>query len=194
MEFHVYETERDGRGAPSARSSSSPRTTRRSCPTPSCAAASSTISSSPTARRCRRSSTSISPASRRCWSRKAMDIFYEVREVPGPQEEAVDQRAARLAEAAPPRGHAARSPPVARPDEGDPAAPRRAAQERAGRDAVRAAGVHGAARELNLPSQGRRWMGRGLHPPIAAFPTTPHFWHGHPDEPVSRSRDRARRL
>jgi MoxR-like ATPase len=37
----------------------------------------------PDARRCRRSSTSTSPASRRRWSPKALDIFYEVREVPG---------------------------------------------------------------------------------------------------------------
>ncbi len=47
MEFHVYETRRDDQGARSARSSSSPRTTRRSCPTPSCAAASSTTSRFP---------------------------------------------------------------------------------------------------------------------------------------------------
>ena len=84
---------------------------------------------------------------------KAMDIFYDVRDVPGPQEEAVDQRVARLAQAAAPRGHAARRAAEPRPDQGDPAAPRRAAQERAGRDAVRAAGVHGR-------KQGRRASGR----------------------------------
>ena len=53
---------RAGQGdAPAARSSS-PRTTRRSCPTRSCAAASSTTSSSPTPTRCSASSTCTSPA------------------------------------------------------------------------------------------------------------------------------------
>jgi MoxR-like ATPase len=56
MEFHVYETRETGTG----RWSSSPRTTRRSCPTPSCAAASSTTSSSRTPRRWPRSSTCTS--------------------------------------------------------------------------------------------------------------------------------------
>ena len=42
---------------------------------------------------------------------KAMDVFYEVREVARPQEEAQHQRAARLAQAAAERGHAARRPP-----------------------------------------------------------------------------------
>src|SRR3546814_13077125 len=65
-----------------------------------------------------------------------------------PQEEAVDQRADRLAEAAAARGHAARRPPVARSQEGYPAPPRRAAQERAGRDAVRAAGLHEPAERI----------------------------------------------
>jgi hypothetical protein len=37
-----------------------------------------------------------------------------------------------------------RRPPEPRPDQGDPAAPRRAAQERAGRDAVRTPRLHGA--------------------------------------------------
>ncbi len=50
MEFFVYETQRRCARA-TVRWSSSPRTTRRSCPTPSCAAASSTTSASPTARR-----------------------------------------------------------------------------------------------------------------------------------------------
>ncbi len=51
MEFYVYETRETVVGAASGRSSSSPRTTRRSCRTRSCAAASSTTSASPTARR-----------------------------------------------------------------------------------------------------------------------------------------------
>ena len=60
MEFHVYETKE----TVAARE----RPMKRSCPTRSCAAASSTTSGSRIGRRCRRSSTSISPAFRRFWS------------------------------------------------------------------------------------------------------------------------------
>jgi MoxR-like ATPase len=60
MEFHVYETRQTVRAAVRP-SSSSPRTTRRNCPTPSCAAASSTTSSSPTRRPWGASSTCTSP-------------------------------------------------------------------------------------------------------------------------------------
>src|SRR3546814_1940387 len=49
---------------------------------------------------------------------------------PRAQEEALDQRIARLAQAPPPRGHAARRVAGSRSHQGDPAAPRRAAQER----------------------------------------------------------------
>ncbi|MFK4722449.1 MoxR-like ATPase [Bradyrhizobium niftali] len=59
----------------------------------------------------------------------------------GPEEEALDLRAARLAEAAAQRGHERRAAPRTRPAQADPAAARRAAQERAGRAFVRAAGV-----------------------------------------------------
>lgn len=59
---------------------------------------------------------------------RAMDIFYEVRDVPG-LKKALDERAHRLAETAPRRGHAARSAPEPRRRQGDPAAPRRVAQE-----------------------------------------------------------------
>jgi MoxR-like ATPase len=68
----------------------------------------------------------------------------------GPEEEAVDLRAARLAEAADGRGHVRRI--AARPSDpqaADPAAARRAAEERAGRAPVRAAGLHGAAGARN---------------------------------------------
>ena len=51
MEFHVYETGERRSWHGTARSSSSPRTTKRSCRTPSFAAASSTTSVSPTPRR-----------------------------------------------------------------------------------------------------------------------------------------------
>lgn len=67
MEFYVYETNETIKRS-SARSSSSPRTTRRNCPTPSCAAASSITSPSPTARRCRRSSTCTTRTSSSRWS------------------------------------------------------------------------------------------------------------------------------
>ena len=58
-----------------------------------------------------------------------------------PEEEAVDLGAARLAEAAAQRGHDAGNAQGARPAQADPAAARRAAEERAGRASVRAAGV-----------------------------------------------------
>ena len=81
MEFHVYETGETVR-ARTARSSSSPRTTKRNCPTPSCAAVSSTTSGSPTWRRC--------ADRRRAPSRHqgallttALTQFYEIREQAG---------------------------------------------------------------------------------------------------------------
>ena len=83
MEFHVYETGQTVQCAASARSWSSPATTRRNCPTPSCAAASSTSSTSPIARRCCASSTCTIPASSASWCSDAMDIFFDVRSVPG---------------------------------------------------------------------------------------------------------------
>ena len=67
MEFFVYETgETVTPGA--ARSWSSPPTTRRNCPTRSCAAASSTTSGFPTRTPCARSSRCIFPASSSGWS------------------------------------------------------------------------------------------------------------------------------
>src|SRR6185295_16256317 len=59
----------------------------------------------------------------------------------GPQEEAVDLGAARLAEAAARRGHPARGAAQRGPPAGHPAALRGAAQERAGRAPLRAAAV-----------------------------------------------------
>jgi MoxR-like ATPase len=64
MSFDVYETHETIKAA------SSPRTTKRNCPTHSCAAVSSTTSNSPTARRCKRLSMSTSPASRKSLSAK----------------------------------------------------------------------------------------------------------------------------
>ena len=73
-----------------------------------------------------------------------------------PQEEAFDQRTARLAETAAERGHAAGGTAGRQPQQRDPPAPRRAPEERAGRDAVRAPRLHGpAAGVARLPARGR---------------------------------------
>ena len=80
-------------------------------------------------------------------AREALNVFFRIRDLPGLKKKpaTVHQRADRLAEAAAARGHAARGAPEPRRHQGDPAARGRAAEERGGRDAVRAAGVHGAA-------------------------------------------------
>jgi hypothetical protein len=118
MSFDVYETQ-ERIEARNARSSSSPRTTKRNCPTHSCAAASSTTSSSPIARRCRRSSTSTSRHPEDPRLQGDGDLLRSPRS-PRPQEEAFDQRTARLAEAAAQRGHAARRPAEPRPTKAIP--------------------------------------------------------------------------
>jgi MoxR-like ATPase len=74
---------------------------------------------------------------------KAMDIFYEVREVPGLKKkpstsELLDWLKLLMNEDMPLEVLQNRDP-------SNPPAPRRSAQERAGRDAVRTAGLHGAA-------------------------------------------------
>ena len=86
---------------------------------------------------------------RRCFFHYIKFPDRETMRSPGPQEKAQHQRTARLAEAAAERGYAAGCAAEPRPVEGYPAAARRAAEERAGRDAVRAAGLHGAAPELS---------------------------------------------
>src|SRR5262249_25255904 len=68
----------------------------------------------------------------------------------GDEEEAFDLGAARLAQASLGRGYRPRNLARARPEEAHSAAARRAAQERAGRAPVRAAGVLGAARGANV--------------------------------------------
>lgn len=67
MEFYVYEIDETIKPG-SARSSSLPPTTKKSCRTPSCAAASSITSPSPTAPRCSRLSTCITRTSASRWS------------------------------------------------------------------------------------------------------------------------------
>src|SRR5262249_56334413 len=68
----------------------------------------------------------------------------------GNEEEALDLGAARLAQASAGRGYRPRNLARARPEEAHSAAARRAAQERAGRAPVRAAGVLGATRGTNV--------------------------------------------
>src|SRR5690606_15378645 len=70
-----------------------------------------------------------------------------------PEEEALDVRAPRLAQAAAGGGHPARGAPVAGQQVRHPAAAWRAAQERAGRAPVRAPRVHGAAQSLTAPAR-----------------------------------------
>src|SRR6266852_3151170 len=64
------------------------------------------------------------------------------------EEEALDLRAARLAEAPARRGHSARRPESQGPQDHHPAAARRAPQERTGRPSVRAPHLHVAAKVL----------------------------------------------
>ncbi len=77
--------------------------------------------------------------------KKAMDIFYDLREVPGLKKKPSHQRTARLAQAAAERGYAAGGVAEQQSGKRDPAVARRAAEERAGHHAVRTAGIHGAA-------------------------------------------------
>ena len=73
------------------------------------------------------------------------------------EEEAFDHRAARLAQAAGGRGHPARGAAEQGRQGGGAAAGGRTAEERAGRDAVREAGVHAKAQPVSMaPWQGLR--------------------------------------
>ena len=73
MEFYVYETRELVQGAAPARSSSSPATTRRSCRTRSCAAASSTTSAFPDAETMERivDVHYPGPEARSCWPKRS---------------------------------------------------------------------------------------------------------------------------
>ena len=81
---------------------------------------------------------------------EALEVFFNLREVPGLEEEAVDLGAPRLAEAAARRGHPAGGAEERRQEDADSAAARRAAQERAGRAPLRARRVPGAQRAVGL--------------------------------------------
>ena len=72
---------------------------------------------------------------------EALRIFFEVREVPGLKKKPSNFGTAGLAETAAQRGHDAGNAARTRPAQTDPAAARRAVEERAGRASVRAAGV-----------------------------------------------------
>jgi len=108
MEFDVYETHETIARQSSARSSLSPRTTRRNCPTRSCAAASSTTSNSPIGQTMQSIIDVHFPDIQKTLVAEAMDIFLRSARSARPQEEAQHERTARLAQAPARRGHAAR--------------------------------------------------------------------------------------
>ena len=81
---------------------------------------------------------------------EALNVFYQIRDVPGLKKKPSTVGTARLAEAAAERRHSARGAEGKGSDQAHPAAARRAAQERAGRAPVRAAGVPGAERTEKL--------------------------------------------
>ena len=102
---------------------------------------------------------------------EALAAFYEIREVPGLKKkpstsELLDWLKLLLAEDIPPEALRDR-----RSEEGDPAALRRAAQERAGRAPVRAAGVPAPARQAPA-ERGRCAMLDPLLPHAARRPAS----------------------
>jgi MoxR-like ATPase len=110
MEFYVLRDARLDRACEaSAAGDHYHETTRRSCRTHSCAAASSTTSAFPTARRCRRSSRSHYPGIRKAAAAEALEAVLRAARNARPEEEALDVGAARLAQAAAGRGHPAGS-------------------------------------------------------------------------------------
>ena len=88
--------------------------------------------------------------------REALTIFYDIRDVPGMKKKPSTSRVPRLAQAADARGPAGRGAALAGHQDADPPAPRRAAQERAGRHAVREAGVHEPAARRGSLAQVRQ--------------------------------------
>ena len=84
MEFYVYETRETDPGQAPPDRASSPRTTKRSCRTPSCAAASSTTSASPTRETMEQHRRrALSRHLKKTLLREALKVFFEVRDVPG---------------------------------------------------------------------------------------------------------------
>ena len=84
---------------------------------------------------------------------EALRVFYELRDVPGTQEEAIDFGAARLAEAPVERGHRSGTFARNRSEEAHPAARRRADQERAGHPPPRAPRLHVAPKGSDAGGQ-----------------------------------------
>ena len=127
MRFHVDET-----GArcspPNGRSSSSPRTTRRSCRTRFFAAASFTISAFPITRQCQDRRVHFPDVDDRVVDIGAARVLRRARDAAA-AEEAVDIGADRLAEAFAQRGRHRRDAARARPEEDHSAAARRPSQE-----------------------------------------------------------------
>lgn len=93
---------------------------------------------------------------------EALDIFFDVRKVPGLKKKPSTSEPGRLAEAADGRRDRRSGAARTRPDQGDPAAGRRPGEERAGRAASRAPGVHEPPRQPLSASalSGERAAGR----------------------------------
>jgi MoxR-like ATPase len=83
MEFYVYETQANDRRDAIGRSSSSRRTTRRSCRTRSCAAASSITSAFPDRETMTRIVDVHFPDLKKALLAEALEVFFNLREVPG---------------------------------------------------------------------------------------------------------------
>lgn len=103
MEFYVYEIDETIK-AKNARSSSLPPTMRKSCRTPSCAAASSITLLSPTALPCKNRRRALPGHQEGSGQRSAGRVLRRAQGA-GPEEEAVDLGAGGLAEAADGRQH-----------------------------------------------------------------------------------------
>jgi MoxR-like ATPase len=82
MEFHVYETGETIK-ADSARSSSSPPTTKRNCRTPSCAAAFFHFINFPDAGHDARDRRGALPGLKGRLVQEALEVFFDLRDVPG---------------------------------------------------------------------------------------------------------------
>ena len=105
---------------------------------------------------------------------EALKVFYDVREVPGIKKKPSTSELLDWIKLLLERGHLARDAARERPEEADPAAARRAPQERAGRAPVRAPGLHRptAGRAGLSPSSARGYASRSVREAsaLACFP------------------------